>query len=587
MGCLRVAVAVLMGMLLLQPSPAWADRLYQGGVVAAAYPQASQAALEMLDRGGNAVDAAVAAAFAAGVVGPYHNGIGGGGLALVYQAATRTTLALDFREVAPAGASRDMYLRNGKVESGLATDGALAVAVPAAAQGYLALLARAGSLKASVVLGPAIRLAREGFLVTPKYQAMAGLRVECLSRDSEAARIFLRPGTDGAPAVPALGTRLKQPELARTLERLAQQGAALVSSGSVARAMAETVKDAGGVLALSDLTGYRVRWREPLRGSYRGHALAVFPPPTAGGVTVLQVLGMLEQLRPGGLERRGVEDLHLYIEAARRAYVDRARWLGDPGFSDIPLERLLSPAYLGELARSIDVKKATASAALLPNASPDAGPSAEAEKPKNTTHLSVLDSWGNAVALTTTLNGAFGSCLVARGTGVLLNNQMDDFAAQPMRPNSYGVVTGEANAIAPGKTPLSSMSPTLVFQKAHPERVLLVVGSPGGSTIPTTVLQVLINVLDAKMDVVRAVAAGRVHDQWLPDVVVVDKQSIDPATRAALEAMGHRFRVLEALGDAEAVMQDEETQLRTAASDPRNEGAALGQDTSRAMPVAH
>jgi gamma-glutamyltranspeptidase / glutathione hydrolase len=550
-------------------------------VVATAYPDASKAALEMLQRGGNAFDAAVAAAFAAGVVGPYHNGVGGGGFALAYEAKGQKTLALDFREVAPAGASRDMYVRNGKVVSELATDGALSIAVPGAVEGYLALLAKAGVLKPEVVLAPAIRLAKQGFRVTPKYQAMARMRVDCLAKNADAAATFLRPGPDGAPSVPELGTLIRQPELARTLERIAHEGAKAVTEGSVAREIEETVQHAGGVLKASDLAHYRVRWREPLRGSYRGYAMAVFPPPTAGGVTVLQVLGMLEQLRPAGFERRNVEDIHLYIEALRRAYVDRARWLGDPDFSDIPVTRLVSPSYLLELSHSIDVRRATASAVLLPAATaptastppPDAGP-----ERKNTTHLSVLDRWGNAVALTTTLNGAFGSCLVAHGTGILLNNEMDDFAAQPMRPNSYAVVTGEANAIAPGKTPLSSMVPTLVFQKLHPERVLLAVGSPGGATIPTTVLQVLINVLDARMDIVRAVGAGRIHDQWLPDVVVLEKDSIDPATKAALEAMGHTFRVVEALGDAEAVMENEETGLRTAASDPRNEGAALGQD---------
>jgi gamma-glutamyltranspeptidase/glutathione hydrolase len=581
-------VALLAGSsLLLHPDLASADRLYRGGVVATAYPDASKAALEMLERGGNALDAAVAAAFVAGVVGPYHNGIGGGGFALVYLVKEQKTLALDFREVAPAGASRDMYLREGKVVPGLSTDGALAIAVPAAAQGYLALLARAGSLKPSVVLAPAIRLAKEGFLVTPKYQALAGPRVGCLSQDAEAASTFLRPGPDGAPGVPPLGTLLRQPALARTLERIAKEGATAVTSGSVARAIEETVKKSAGVLTAEDLSRYRVRWREPLRGSYRGHALAVFPPPTAGGVSVLQVLGMLQQLRPGGLDRRSVADVHLYIEALRRAFVDRARWLGDPAFAEIPLERLLSAAYLGEVARSIDVHTATSSAALLPlaTAPTSASPTpALGPERKNTTHLSVLDSWGNAVALTTTLNGAFGSCVVAHGTGILLNNQMDDFAAQPMRPNGYGIVTGEANAIAPGKTPLSSMSPTLVFQKAHPERVLLAVGSPGGATIPSTVLQVLINVLDAHMDLVRAVGGGRIHEQWLPDAVVVDKESIEPATKAALEAMGHTFRVVEALGDAEAVMESEETGLRTAASDPRNEGTALGQDAARPSP---
>jgi gamma-glutamyltranspeptidase / glutathione hydrolase len=574
---------------LLLPAAVWADRLYQGGVVATAYPDSSQAALEMLDIGGNAVDAAVAAAFAAGVVGPYHNGIGGGGLALVYQAPSKKTLAVDFREVAPAGASRDMYLKDGQVVPGLSTDGALAVAVPSAAQGYLDLLARAGTLKPQVVLGPAIRLAKQGFVVTPKYQAMARQRVECLARDAEAARIFLRPGPDGLPAVPPLGTVLRQPELARTLERLGQTGASLVSTGSLGRAMVETVQAGGGVLTAEDLARYRVRWREPLFGSYRGHALAVFPPPTAGGVITLQVLGMLEQLRPQGMERRRVEDVHLYIEALRRSFADRAHWLGDPGFTDIPLTRLLSAGYLGELAHSIDVHKATPSAALTPagmaGGASNAPPTGQPDR-QHTTHISVLDKWGNAVALTTTLNGAFGSCLVARGTGVLLNNQMDDFSSQPMHPNTYGAVSGEANAIAPGKTPLSSMSPTLVFQKTHPERVLLAVGSPGGPTIPTTVLQVLINVLDAHLDVVRAVGDGRIHEQWLPDTVLVDRESIEPSTRAALEAMGHTLRTVEALGDAEAVMEDEETQLRSASSDPRGEGAAVGQHPPLSAPRA-
>ena len=564
----------------LRASPAAADPLHRGGVVASAYPEASRAALEMLDRGGNAVDAAVAAAFAAGVVGPYHNGIGGGGFALVYLAGARTTLALDFREVAPAGASRDMYVREGQVVGQLATDGALSVAVPAATQGYLALLARAGTLPPETVLAPALRLARGGFQVTPKYQALARLRVDCLRGSADAARLFLRPGPDGLLAVPALGTVIRQPELARTLERIAREGARAVTAGAVALAIERTVQGAGGILSAEDLARYRVRWREPLRGSYRDHAVVTFPPPTAGGVAVLQVLGMLEQLRPAGLERRGVEDLHLYLEALRRAYVDRARWLGDPDFTALPLERLLSRDHLAELARTIDPKRATPSAALSAGApsEPPAGRTAAQPAATHTTHLSVLDRAGNAVALTTTLNYAFGSCLVVPGTGILLNDQMDDFAAAPMRPNVYGVVTGEANAIAPGKTPLSSMAPTLVFQKGHPGRVLLAVGSPGGSTIPTTVLQVLINVLDARMDLVRAVGAGRVHEQWLPDQVVVDQQSLEPATRAALEARGHTFRIVDALGDAEAVMEDEETGLRTAASDPRGEGAALGQD---------
>ena len=577
----RPSSTVLLAVLLC--SAAHAARPYRGGVVATAYPQASAAALEMLDKGGNAVDAAVAAAFAAGVVGPYHNGVGGGGLALVALPETGEVLALDFREVAPAAASRDMYIRDGQAQPKLATDGGLAVAVPNAAQGYLALLDRAGTLKRSVVLAPAIRLAKEGFAVTPKYQQLAGPRVECLRANADAARLFLRPGDGGAPDVPPLGTIIRQPELARTLEQLVAKGPSIFHTGPVAKAIVSSAREAGGVLTEDDLARIRVRWRTPLSGQYRGHRIAAFPPPSAGGVVILETLGVLEKLRPDGYVRRAPEDLHLLIETLRRAYSDRARYLGDPDQVDVPTARLISAEHVAELAASIDPRRATPSAALGGAAArQDAGtPSRTAvggTESKHTTHISVMDRWGGAVSLTTTLNTGFGSCVVAKGTGVLLNNQMDDFSLQPGVPNSYGLVSEEVNAIAPGKIPLSSTSPTLVFQKDRPGRVLLAVGSPGGSTIPTTVLQVITNVLDAKLNLPMAVSAGRVHEQWLPDVVLVDRESIEPATRAALEAMGHRFRVFDGpLGDAEAVMEDPQTGLHYSASDPRNEGAALGQ----------
>jgi gamma-glutamyltranspeptidase / glutathione hydrolase len=572
--------------ILLLAGAAQAARPFHGGAVATAYSEASAAALEMLNRGGNAVDAAVAAAFVAGVVGPYHNGIGGGGFALVYLAPTHDTLALDFREVAPAAASRDMYLRSGAVDSQLATDGGLAVAVPNAVHGYLALLERAGKLSRSAVLAPAIRLARSGFGVTPQYQDRARARLDCLRANGEAARLFLRPGPDGAPDVPELETLVRQPELARTLERIAAQGGTVMRRGPIAQAIVQSVRGAGGVLALDDLGRIGVRWRKPLVGTYRGYRVATFPPPSAGGLAILEVLGILERLRPNGYSRRAPEDLHLYLEALRRVYAERARLLGDPDQTNVPTARLVSPAHLSELAASIDPNRATPSTALVAANSaltPDAGTSADPggrSQRKNTTHLSVVDRQGNVVALTSTVNTLFGSCVVAHGTGILLNNEMDDFASKPLVPNTYGLITGEANAIAPGRIPLSSMSPTLVFQKEHPDRVLLALGSRGGSTIPTTVLQVLLNVLDAHMTLPAAVAAGRVHHQWLPDVVMLDNESLEPATLAALERLGHKFQRVPdwALGDAEAVMIDPETGLRTAASDPRNEGAAVGQD---------
>ena len=564
-------------LLLLLVLPAHAARPYRGGVVAAAYPEASGAALEILDRGGNAVDAAVAAAFAAGVVGPYHNGIGGGGFALVARPG-KETLALDFREVAPAAATRDMFLRDGRPVPGLSTDGGLSVAVPNAVNGYLALLERAGSLPRPVVLAPAIRLARAGFVVTPKYRQVVAQRLECLRRSPEAARTFLRLGPDGTPGVPPLGTRIRQPDLARTLQRIASEGASVLRAGPVARAIVQTVREDGGILSEEDLRSIQPRWRAPLQGSYRGHRLAVFPPPSGGGIITLQTLGVLERLRPEGWKRRDPTDLHLYLEALRRAYFERAQLVGDPGQVDVPAERLISPGHVAELAASIDPRHATPSSAL--QAAPGGTGSAGASQPeqKHTTEVSVLDRAGTAVALTTTINGWFGSCLVARGTGVLLNAEMDDFSVQPGVPNLYGLVFGERNSIAPGRIPVSSMAPTVVFQEEHPDRVLLALGASGGAYIPTGVLQVLTNVVDGRLNLPAALAAGRVHHQWMPDVVSVNPEALDPPTRAALEAMGHTFQVVDGpLGDVEAVMEDPRTGLRTAASDPRNEGAALGQ----------
>ncbi|MBN8469470.1 gamma-glutamyltransferase [Corallococcus exiguus] len=571
---------------LLVAAQAGAARPYRGGAVATAYPPASEAALQMLDKGGNAVDAAVAAAFVAAVVGPYHSGVGGGGFALVHDAKSGGTQVLDFREVAPKGASRDMYLKDGALVPGLSTDGALSVAVPGAVAGYLELLSKHGKLKPAVVLAPAIRLAKQGFWVTPKYQQMATGRAECLRQDPEAARIFLTPNAQGTPDVPPVGHLIKQPDLARTLERVAKGGAKAFYAGPVAQALVKTVQDAGGLLTQEDLTNYRTRPATPLETTYRGHRILTMPPPSAGGLAVVQVLGMLQQLRPQGVPYRDPESLHLYVEAVRRAYVDRAKYLGDPAFVQVPLERLTSPGHIADLAGGIDSKKATPSASLLAPVTggpastlrKDAGPLTPEPEKKNTTHISVIDKDGNAVAMTTTVNYSFGSCLVAKGTGVLLNDEMDDFAAQPGVPNAYGLVTGEPNAIQAGKVPLSSMSPTLVFSKEDPKRVMLAVGSPGGSTIPTTVIQAISNVVDQGMDVARAVGMGRLHHQYLPDELWVDKWGLEPATLSALEAKGHKIRRVDAWGDAEAVYSDPRTNLRYSSSDPRNEGAATGQD---------
>lgn len=539
----------------LLPALAFGERAYDTAAIAAAHPLASAAGQQMLEKGGTATDAAVAAAFVMAVVAPSSSGLGGGGFAVSWDAAKKEARAFDFREVAPAKATREMFLRDGQAVPELSTDGALSVAVPGAVKGYLALHAQHGKLPLKVVLAPAIAATKKGLTVDKRYLSAATERLACLKKDAEATRIFLRDG-----AVPPFGTPIPQPDLGRTLEAIAKSGDKAFYEGPIAAAIADTVTRAGGVLTAADLKAYRTRDSKPLWGSYRGHRVATMPPPSAGGVVVLQVLGVMERASPLGLASRDVGVLHHYIEALRRSYVDRAKDLSDP-------ERLVSAAYLDAMKASIDPKKATKSAALMPRA-----------EQKHTTHVSVVDKAGNAVGLTTTVNYLFGSCLVARGTGVVLNDEMDDFAAQPGTPNVYGLVTGETNAVAPGKVPQSSMAPTLVFQKDAPDEVLLVVGSPGGSTIPTTVIQVVSNVVDAKMDAARAVGFGRIHHQWLPDRVDVDAFGLEPETRKKLEALGHTLYDVEAWGDPQAVKVDPVTKRRSAGSDPRNQGVGAGVD---------
>ncbi len=560
---------------LLAGSSSLAARPYRGGVVATAHPAASEAALAMLNRGGNAVDAAIAAAFTLAVVDPIHSGLGGGGFALFYDARSRTTQALDFREMAPGRAEPTMYLRNGKLDPLLATDGALAVAVPGAVAGYFDALSRAGTLKPAVVIAPAIRAARRGVVVTPMYQRLATRRLDCLRANRDAARIFLRPNAAGVADVPPLGTRIAQPQLTATLEVLAKEGPSTFYRGKLARSIASAIQELGGIVTLDDLAGYHVILREPLRGSYRGHPIATMPPPSAGGLTLLQVLAMAELLQPSGDIYGEPESLHIYVEALRRAFADRAKHLGDPDFVEVPVAQLISSEHLRELLRGFDPGRATPVAALLPQANAAQGTFGGE---RHTSHLSVIDRWGNAVALTTTINESFGSCVVAPGTGILLNDQMDDFAAHPWQPNLYGLVMGEANAVAPGRRPVSSMAPTIVFQKEGQKRALLVAGGAGGSTIPSSVLQIAMHLIDHGLDLLSAVGHGRLHHQLLPDQLRVEPHAYDPATLNALAAKGHRLEQREPWGDAEAVMEDPRTGLRYGASDPRNEGAALGQD---------
>ena len=542
------------------------------GMVVTARPEATAAGLAMLKAGGNAVDAAVAATFALAVCEPYSSGLGGGGFLVLHQKLKGTTTTLDFREMAPLKASRDMYLVHGKYVPHLSRDGWGSVAVPGEVAGLLHALAKWGTLPRAQVMAPAIALAKAGFRVTSRYREVAAWRLALLRKDPPAARIFLVPGPDGGPPqVPPLGHRVVQPELARTLEAIARDGARAFYAGPVAAAIARGSAAGGGVLSADDLAAYRPTERRPIVAHYRGLTIESMPPPSSGGIALAEALHILSRF---DLDRDGwhsVRSLHLLIETLRRVFADRNTDLGDPAFVDDPVARLTSMAYADRLRAGIDPLHATPSRDLPQHLAPERDPSPD------TTHLSVVDAAGNAVALTTTINYGFGAGVVAPGTGVLMNDEMDDFASAPGQPNVYGLVQGEANAIAPRKVPLSSMSPTLVFRGTGKDaRLYLALGAPGGPTIITTVLQVLLNVVDFHMDLSQAVAAPRIHEQWLPDQTFYEPRGLDPATVRGLEALGHHLVRRRPWGNAACILVDPKTRVRYGAADPRGEGVAAG-----------
>jgi gamma-glutamyltranspeptidase/glutathione hydrolase len=489
---------------------------------------------------------------------------------------------LDFREVAPRAATADMFVRDGKVVPGLSTDGGLAAGVPGAVAGYLELHSTYGKLKLKDVLAPAIAAAKNGFWVTPDFRDMMRIRLEGLQADPDLAATFLQRDGSGAWVPKPAGAVLKNPDLAKLLEQISAKGAKAFYEGKVAQAIADSARARGGILTAEDLRAYRARWRDAVEGSYRGHRMLSAGPPSAGGVALLQVLGVIERTYPFGVSYRDPEGLHVLAEAMRRAYYDRWKYLGDPAFVPVSLPDLLGAEHLDAMAAGIDHAKATPSAKLLGTVAPAPaqapGPEAPPSMQKHTSHLSVVDREGNAVGLTTTVNGYFGACVMVKGYGFLLNNQMNDFTAQPGVPNQDGLMNGENNTVAPGKTPLTSMTPTLVFMRDRPQDVMLVAGSNGGSTIPTTVAQIVLNVVDAGMDLERALALGRIHHQMLPDKLWVDQWGVEPATAAALEAKGHRLARVPVWSAPNAVYVSPADGIRYAVSDPRREGAGGGQD---------
>jgi gamma-glutamyltranspeptidase/glutathione hydrolase len=527
--------------------------------VATANPLASEAAAEVLRAGGNAADAAVAAAFALAVVEPESSGLGGGGLALVYVAREGKVHAIDFREAAPAAATPTMFLRDGKPDPGLSRCGGLAAAVPGAVKGYAEIARRFGRRPLASLVEPAARLAERGVPVGEHYRRAAADVVACLRADRAAAATFLAPSAEGGE-VPPPGWRLVQRDLARTLRAIGRDPGSFYR-GPLADRIAAADRARGGVLTAADLAAYRTREREPLWGAFRDHRVATFPLPSAGGAILLGLLaGMDGEAPPVGAEPTE-RHLHAFAEVEKRLFARRAAALGDPDQvpgAEAAARAMADPAAARALRAEVG-ERATPADRISP------GPA-----PGHTTHLSVVDAEGNAVALTTTVNLRFGSGVVVPGTGILLNDEMDDFDAAPGAANAFGLEGGGANLPAPGKRPLSSMAPTLVF--APGGGVLLAVGSPGGSTIPSTVAWVVVRVLDG-MALDRALATPRIHHQWKPDRILAEPGALSPETRAALEARGHAVRESEGpFGNPQAVRVDPGTGFREAASDPRGEG---------------
>ena len=531
------------------------------GVVVAQEGRAAQIGVEVLKQGGNAVDAAVATGFAMAVTYPRAGNLGGGGYMLIHLAGRHAAdVAIDYRETAPSAATRDMFLdQNGAADPRKSRDSALAVGVPGTVAGLALAHARYGSGKFRLadLIAPAIRLARAGLPIEDDVAESLPGAARRLARWPSAARIFLKP--DGRALGP--GDRLVQGDLADTLEAIARGGPRAFYGGPVAGKLVAAVRAEGGILSGDDLSNYRPLVHAPVRGRYRGYDIVSMPPSSAGGVVLIEMLNILEGYRAGELGADSPERAHLMAEAMQRAYADRAAFLGDPASVTAPVARLMSKPYGRALRAGIDPAHATPARDIRPDGAPP-------HEGDNTTHFSVVDRFGNAVSNTYTLNFSYGLGLVAEGTGVLLNNELDDFAAKAGAPNAYGLTGGDANAPGPGKRPLSSMTPTIVLKDGKP---FLVTGSPGGSRIITAVLQVISNVIDRKLPIAEAVAAPRIHDQWSPDEVVVE-DGLAPDLVRGLEAFGHTVREDAPRTSANSILITPRGLV--GAADPRSRGAA-------------
>ena len=532
------------------------------GMVASTSEIASRVGVEIMQRGGNAIDAAVAVGLALAVTWPSAGNLGGGGFMMIRRANGDTEI-IDYRERAPLAASREMYLdKKGEVIKDASTVGYRAVGVPGTVAGLSLALQRHGKLKWADVVEPSRKLAADGFTIS--YHLARGLRgsEKLLKQFPDSNRIFLRDGRFFEE-----GEKLVQPELGETFARLKEKGPREFYEGRTAQLIAEDMKANGGLITEKDLKEYEPTIRKPLIGNYRGYEIVTMPPPSSGGTALVEMLNILEHYNLAYSGPGSSDTIHLLVESQRRAFADRAEFMGDADFVKVPVEGLISRKYADALARTIDPDHAT------PSAKVRAGKPIGAESTE-TTHFTVIDEEGNVVTNTYTLNGGYGSGATARGTGVLLNNEMDDFTSKPGVPNAYGLLQSENNAIAPRKRPLSAMTPTIVLKDG---KVWFAIGSPGGPTIINTVLQVIVNVVDFGMNIQQAIDAPRFHHQWMPDRIQFEPMGINRDTRFALERKGHVFAEKPGnMGDAEGVMIDAKSGMRLGASDPRSGGVPVG-----------
>ena len=531
------------------------------GMVVSADSIATEVGIQILREGGNAVDAAVATGFALAVTYPVAGNIGGGGF-MVIRLQSGEEITLDYREKAPSGATRDMYLdKEGNFIDSLAQEGILSGGVPGSVSGLLTALEKYGTMSREMVIAPALRLAKEGFKLPKPTAASFKKYNKVFNKFPSTSAIFTKNGPPFEP-----GELFIQKDLAETLELILREGKNGFYTGPVADRIVAHMKKESGLITSDDLLNYETVVRKPVTGSYRGYKVISMPPPSSGGVALIQLLNILENIDLKSLGHSSPEYVHYLVEAMRRVYADRSEYLGDPDFFKVPVKDLISKEYAKKLFSQIK-SVATPSEEVKPGL----------ETPKEsmeTTHYSVLDRWGNAVSVTTTINSGYGSKLVIDGTGFFLNNEMDDFSAKPGVPNQFGLLGSEANSIKPGKRMLSSMTPTILLKENTP---VLIVGSPGGSTIITSVLQVILNVVDFGNDIRNAVDLPRIHHQWYPDVVSIEEDVFSTETREIFEKKGYKVKDIPQLGLIEAISIDIKTGEVSGASDRRGVGLARGE----------